>query len=89
MAGIKVTKIDDIKNKVEKLAALATVLSHDNQVLRNENIELKRELSDLRTKLRLSQTANGLTDTLSKRRAKKWLNEILKEIDDCKRIINR
>ena len=89
MAGIKVTKIDDIKNKVEKLAALATILSHDNQVLRNENIELKRELSDLRIKLKQSQTANGLTDALSKKRAKKWLNEILKEIDDCKRIINR
>lgn len=89
MAGIKVTKIDDIKNKVEKLAALATILSHDNQVLRNENIELKRELSDLRIRLKQSQTASGLTDALSKKRAKKWLNEILKEIDDCKRIINR
>lgn len=64
------------------------LLKIENKSLRNENIELKQELKELKITVKQVYAAEGITTALSKKNAKKWLGDILSEIEDCKKIIN-
>ena len=88
MVGINDMKLDNIKGKVVKLTALITVLSDENLVLKKENTELKQKLGDLRAKYDSEQVADVVENALSEKKAKKLLRDMLREIDECKRIIN-
>lgn len=87
MAGIS-DNLERIRKRVIEITMELSLLKKENKSLKNENIELKQELKELRTTLKQVQTADGLAKMLSKKNAKKWLNDILSEIEDCKKIIN-
>lgn len=88
MAGISDTILESIRRRVIDVTRELALLKNENKSLRNENIELKQELKELKTTVKQVHTAEGLTKALSKKNAKKWLNDILSEIEDCKKIIN-
>lgn len=88
MAGISGNILESIRRRVIDMTRELALLKNENRSLRNENIELKQELKELRTAVKQVHTADGLTKALSKKNAKKWLNDILSDIEDCKKIIN-
>ncbi|MBE9488171.1 MAG: hypothetical protein IMY73_03210 [Bacteroidetes bacterium] len=89
MAGISDKTLDIIKRRVVDMTTSIVVLKRKNLLLKNENLELKRELKNIKLVVKNEDIASALTDVSSKKQAKKWLNEILKEIETCKRIINK
>ncbi|MEG1554294.1 MAG: hypothetical protein RRZ64_04365 [Rikenellaceae bacterium] len=88
MAGISDNILESIRRRVIDMTRDIVLLKNENKSLKNENIELKQELKELKIIVKQARTADGLTKMLSKKNAKKWLNDILEDIEDCKKIIN-
>lgn len=88
MAGISDNILESIRRRVIDMTRELALLKNENKSLRNENIELKQELKELRATVKQVHTADGLNKALSGKNAKKWLNDIISEIEDCKKIIN-
>ena len=64
------------------------LLKEENLALKEENAKLEANLSELKEKYRLLTITKTLEDKKDKTDTKKKINEMVREIDNCIRLLN-
>lgn len=86
----------DIEYKIKKISLSFKELKQENlqmkeemKTVRNENEKLKNELSELKEKYRLLTITKTLAEKKDKTDTKRKINELVREIDNCMRLLNK
>lgn len=90
------TLISGIEYKIRKLIGQVSELQKDNKVLKDEIIELKEQITNLellvneqKERIKILKLAKSLSKEESKTEVKLKINELLREIDNCVRLLNK
>jgi chromosome segregation ATPase len=90
------TIISGIDYKVRKLISQIELLENENKELKNRINELKANIrnleahiSDQQDKIKILKLAKSLSKEESKTEVKLKINELLREIDNCVRLLNK
>ncbi len=87
---------NEIEYNIGKIRLVLTKTKHENEILKEENSTLKTEnaklqsdLSELKEKYRLLTITKTLEDKKDKTDTKRKINEMVREIDNCIRLLNK
>jgi predicted RNase H-like nuclease (RuvC/YqgF family) len=90
------TLISGIEYKVRKLIGLVARLQNENRELKerieeykNKSINLELRIDQQQEKIRILKLAKSLSKEESKTEVKLKINELLREIDNCVRLLNK
>ncbi len=90
------TLISGIEYKIRKLIGQVSELQKDNKVLKDEIIKLKEQITNLellvneqKERIKILKLAKSLSKEESKTEVKLKINELLREIDNCVRLLNK
>lgn len=90
------TLISGIEYKVRKLIGQVSVLQKDNEKLKDEITELNEKITNLelllneqKERIKILKLAKSLSKEESKTEVKLKINELLREIDNCVRLLNK
>ena len=80
--------IGKIRLSLNKTRNENEILKEENLALKEENAKLEANLSELKEKYRLLTITKTLEDKKDKTDTKKKINEMVREIDNCIRLLN-
>lgn len=81
-------KIKKISLSFNKIKEEKKQLEEENNTLREENLKLQNSLSELNEKYRLLTITKTIENKKDKTDTKRKINEMVREIDNCIRLLN-